>query len=135
MPAFTDQLGGNEPVGQRRACDGAQRGRITIRTGTQDEAVWLEVADTGSGIPPDTLNHIFEPFFTTKPVGKGTGLGFSLSYGIVQKHHGRIEVKSVVAQVTTFRVTLPMHRPVNIGLSAACQRHATAASSPVRFSS
>lgn len=91
---------------------GEERGCITIRTGTatggNGEQVWLEVADTGSGIPPHTLKRIFEPFFTTKPIGKGTGLGLSLSYGIVQKHHGHIDVQSVVGQGTTFRVTLPI---------------------------
>ncbi|MBW8846839.1 MAG: ATPase [Burkholderiales bacterium] len=89
---------------------GEKRGRITIRTGAEEGQVWMEVSDTGSGIPPETLKHIFEPFFTTKPVGKGTGLGLSLSYGIVQKHHGRIDVESVVGQGTTFRVTLPVRQ-------------------------
>lgn len=89
---------------------GEKRGRITIRTGTEGEQVWLEVGDTGSGIPPETLKRIFEPFFTTKPIGKGTGLGLSLSYGIVQKHNGRIDVDSVVDHGTTFRVTLPIRQ-------------------------
>ena len=89
---------------------GDTRGCITIRTGAEGEHVWLEVGDTGSGIPPETLKRIFEPFFTTKPIGKGTGLGLSLSYGIVQKHNGRIEVDSVVDQGTTFRVTLPIRQ-------------------------
>ncbi len=89
---------------------GEQRGCITIRTGTEGEHVWLEVGDTGSGMPPETLKRIFEPFFTTKPIGKGTGLGLSLSYGIVQKHNGRIDVDSVVDQGTTFRVTLPIRQ-------------------------
>jgi PAS domain S-box-containing protein len=84
------------------------QGEITIRTGRQDDRVWIEVADTGSGIPGENLTRIFEPFFTTKPVGKGTGLGLSLSYGIVVKHHGKIEVKSEVGKGTTFRVTLPI---------------------------
>lgn len=90
---------------------GEKRGCISIRTGTDGEHVWLEVGDTGSGIPPETLKRIFEPFFTTKPIGKGTGLGLSLAYGIVQKHHGRIDVDSVVGEGSTFRVTLPIRQP------------------------
>jgi two-component system NtrC family sensor kinase len=87
------------------------RGTITLRTGTEDGGIWLEVADTGCGIPPENLKRIFEPFFTTKPVGKGTGLGLSLSYGIVQRHHGRIEVKSEPGTGTAFRLHLPLRQP------------------------
>jgi PAS domain S-box-containing protein len=83
-----------------------EKGVITIRTGTQDKEVWVEVEDTGRGIAPEVINRIFEPFFTTKPVGVGTGLGLSLSYGIIQKHHGRIEVKSTLGKGTTMRVWL-----------------------------
>ncbi len=86
-----------------------QKGRITLRTGSDEAQVWVEVADTGKGIAPEHLGRIFEPFFTTKPVGKGTGLGLSLAYGIVGKHGGRIEVSSTVGAGTTFRVVLPRH--------------------------
>jgi two-component system NtrC family sensor kinase len=82
-------------------------GRITIRTGQEAENIWVEVEDTGSGIEKKNLTRIFDPFFTTKPVGQGTGLGLSLSYGIVQKHGGRIEVRSERGKGTTFRVVLP----------------------------
>ena len=84
------------------------RGTITLRTGSQGDKVWVEIADTGKGIAPEHMQKIFEPFFTTKPIGKGTGLGLSLSYGIIQKHHGHIEVQSEVGKGTTFRVWLPV---------------------------
>ena len=112
LPSQINQVVMNLVVNAAHAI-GEQRGRITIRTGAQDERVWLEVTDTGSGISQDTLKRIFEPFFTTKPVGKGTGLGLSLSYGIVQMHQGHIDVSSVVGQGTTFRVTLPVRRSTN----------------------
>jgi signal transduction histidine kinase len=88
-----------------------QFGRIVLRSGQHDDWVWLEVEDSGHGIEPRLLNRIYEPFFTTKPVGKGTGLGLALSYSIVQKHHGRIEVFSEPGQGTRFRVWLPTRQP------------------------
>ncbi|WP_407733495.1 ATP-binding protein [Pseudomonas citronellolis] len=88
-----------------------QFGRITLRTGGSDGWTWIEVEDTGKGIDAKTLNRIFEPFFTTKPVGKGTGLGLALSYSIVQKHNGRIEVDSTPGLGTRFRVWLPVRQP------------------------
>lgn len=90
---------------------GEERGRITLRTGCDnDNEVWIEVEDTGGGIAPEHLSRIFDPFFTTKPVGQGTGLGLSLAYSTVQKHHGRIEVHSVPGSGTTFRLTLPVRQ-------------------------
>ncbi|WP_445368898.1 ATP-binding protein [Methylomonas sp. BW4-1] len=82
-------------------------GRITLRTAYDEQNVWVEVEDTGKGIKPEQLGKIFDPFFTTKSVGMGTGLGLSLSYGIVKKHNGRIEVKSELGKGTCFRVCLP----------------------------
>ncbi len=91
---------------------GPERGRITVRTGVSGDKVWVEIADSGCGIPEEIRQKIFDPFFTTKPVGKGTGLGLSLSYGIVQNHNGKIELDSVVGQGSTFRITLPIqHTP------------------------
>lgn len=84
-------------------------GVITVSTGCSDDGVWIKISDTGSGIPPENLNRIFEPFFTTKPVGSGTGLGLSLSYGIVKKHGGRIDVESEVGKGTSFTIHLPLH--------------------------
>ncbi len=88
-----------------------ERGTITVRTGQESENIWIEVADTGSGIPPENLNRIFDPFFTTKEVGKGTGLGLNLAYNIVHAHGGKISVDSTVGEGTTFRIELPIAGP------------------------
>lgn len=88
-----------------------QQGAIHLRTGSGAARVWVEVADSGTGIAPEHLKHLFEPFFTTKPMGEGTGLGLSLSYGIVQRHGGNIEVQSEAGQGTRFRVVLPVRPP------------------------
>jgi len=92
-----------------QAIDG--EGVISVRTGHEPGQVWVEIGDTGNGIPPEVLQRIFDPFFTTKPVGKGTGLGLSISYGIVAKHHGRIEVESTPQAGSRFRVILPVRQP------------------------
>ncbi|MHA4966067.1 ATP-binding protein [Pseudomonas extremorientalis] len=89
---------------------GPERGTITISNGVEGEHVWLEVADNGCGIAPESVQKIFDPFFTTKPVGEGTGLGLSLSYGIVKKHRGDISVSSEPGKGTTFRVVLPIRQ-------------------------
>ena len=86
-------------------------GHIVLRSGCESDTVWIEVQDSGQGIAPENLEHIFEPFYTTKPVGQGTGLGLSLSWGIVHRHHGHIDVHSVPGQGTTFRVVLPINPP------------------------
>ncbi|MCA8967481.1 MAG: hybrid sensor histidine kinase/response regulator, partial [Planctomycetes bacterium] len=75
------------------------------------DGVFVEVEDTGCGMPEEVLHQIFDPFFTTKPVGKGTGLGLSISYGIVQTHHGRLDVRSRPGEGTCFHVWLPLAQP------------------------
>jgi len=87
------------------------RGTITIACGTRDDEVWIEVQDTGCGMAPEVARRIFDPFFTTKPVGQGTGLGLSVSYSIVKRHGGRIEVESTPGEGTTFRVWMPIAQP------------------------
>jgi PAS domain S-box-containing protein len=69
--------------------------------------VKLQVADTGSGMPPEVMKRIFEPYFTTKPKGRGTGLGLSIVHSIVEKHGGQIQVESVMGRGTTFTIHLP----------------------------
>ena len=87
----------------------ADKGTITVSSGVEADEVWIAIADTGCGIPPEVLGHIFDPFFTTKPVGHGTGLGLSVSYSIVKRHGGRIEVESAPGKGSIFRVWLPIH--------------------------
>ena len=85
------------------------QGTITIRTGRDNaDNVYIEVIDTGKGIEDQHLKKLFDPFFSTKPVGEGTGLGLSLSYSIIQKHGGRIEVESELKKGTKFTVWLPI---------------------------
>lgn len=89
----------------------AERGTITLTTGVDGDEVWVSIVDSGCGIPEESLARIFDPFYTTKPIGRGTGLGLAICYGIVAKHHGRIEVSSRLGFGSTFRVVLPVRQP------------------------
>jgi len=83
-------------------------GVLTVRTGLDRDQVFVEIGDTGPGVPPEIRERIFEPFFTTKPVGEGTGLGLDITWRIVvNKHHGDVQVESVPGD-TRFRVRLPL---------------------------
>ncbi|MGC2049689.1 MAG: ATP-binding protein, partial [Gallionella sp.] len=84
------------------------RGKIILTTRVEGEGVAVDVADNGSGIPPEVMKKIFDPFFTTKEIGKGTGLGLSISYKIVQQHGGHIKVDSRVGAGAKFTVWLPL---------------------------
>nr|WP_295078138.1 ATP-binding protein [uncultured Roseateles sp.] len=88
-----------------------QRGEIQLSTRCVDDWVCIKVIDNGSGMPPEVLRRIFDPFFTTKSVGQGTGLGLSLSFSIIQKHGGRIEVESTPGKGTCFQVWIPVRGP------------------------
>lgn len=91
------------------AVDGS--GTIGIRTGADEHQAWVDIADTGRGIPPENLARVFEPFFTTKPPGAGMGLGLSVAYAIVAMHGGSITVSSQAGKGSRFRVILPLHQP------------------------
>ena len=87
-------------------------GKLTIsdKVSEDKESIEISFADTGEGISKENLNKIFEPFFTTKKVGQGTGLGLSVSYGIVKDHGGDIRVETTVREGTTFTVILPFRK-------------------------
>ena len=87
-------------------------GRITLATSNGEEGLLtVEVSDNGVGIAPEDVVKIYDPFFTTKGVGRGTGLGLAVTYGIVQEHSGHINVASTPGLGTTFRITLPTRDP------------------------
>jgi PAS domain S-box-containing protein len=85
-------------------------GILEVRTGAHNGSVEIEIADTGNGIPRDHIHKIFDPFFTTKPGGRGTGLGLSVSYGIIKEHAGKIDVRSMPGRGTSFHVEFPAVR-------------------------
>ena len=87
---------------------GDNNGEVRITTKHNGATVAVSIADTGQGISPENLKRIFDPFFTTKPVGEGTGLGMSITHGIIEQHGGAIAVESDVGKGTTFRITLPI---------------------------
>ncbi len=89
--------------------DRSQPGIITLRTAMENkDTVRIEIADDGSGIPADVLPKIFDPFFTTKEIGKGTGMGLSISFKIIQEHGGKILVDTEPGMGTVFSILLPI---------------------------
>ncbi len=85
-------------------------GMLEVRTSAHNGSVEIEVVDTGNGIPREHIHKIFDPFFTTKATGRGTGLGLSVSYGIIKEHAGRIDVRSTPGRGTSFHVEFPAVR-------------------------
>ena len=83
-------------------------GWLSVTTRSEGDVQIAEVADTGSGIPPEHLARIYDPFFTTKAIGRGTGLGLSISYGIVREHGGSLRCDSTVGKGTRFALALPV---------------------------
>lgn len=87
------------------------QGILRIALTQVDGNAQIAIQDSGSGISPEHLKRIFDPFFTTKPEGEGTGLGLSVSYGIIANHRGRIDVESEMGKGTTFTIVLPVTQP------------------------
>ncbi|HKV47694.1 MAG TPA: ATP-binding protein [Candidatus Acidoferrales bacterium] len=85
-------------------------GMLEVRTMAHNGSVEVELTDNGAGIPSEHLHKIFDPFFTTKPTGRGTGLGLSVSYGIIKEHAGKVDVKSTPGKGTSFRLEFPSAR-------------------------
>jgi two-component system NtrC family sensor kinase len=97
-----------------------KQGEIALVSWSDNNFVYVSVADNGCGIPEEIQSKIFEPFFTTKEIGKGTGLGLSISYDIIRKHGGDLTVESIVGKGTTFTVKLPLaEMPEESELAAA----------------
>ena len=95
-------------------------GRILLRSGFDEDGVWVEISDSGCGIAAEQLPRVFEPFFTTQPVGSGTGLGLTTAWDIVvDKHGGRIDVRSTPGDGSSFTVWLPRNRSETSTPSAA----------------
>ena len=106
MPAQLNQVFMNMVLNSAHSID--IHGEIRVKTGRENDWVFISIADTGCGMTPEVKAKIFDPFFTTKRVGSGTGLGLSVAYGIINKHQGRIEVQSEVGKGTLFTVWLPI---------------------------
>jgi len=108
IPSQLNQVFMNLLVNAAHAIE--EKGTVYIRTGiTEGDLIFVEIEDTGHGIPEEKLSSIFDPFYTTKEVGKGTGLGLSLAYGIIEKHKGNIQVKSKLEIGTKFRIEIPIN--------------------------
>ena len=86
-------------------------GLVRISTWHEDDKVFITVNDNGPGIRAEHLDKIFSPFFSTKPEGENTGLGLSICYGIINAHHGTIEVKSEPGAGAEFHISLPIKQP------------------------
>jgi two-component system, NtrC family, sensor kinase len=105
-PGKINQVFLNLLVNAVQACEPG--GIVSARTRLEAGQAVVEVQDNGCGIKPEHRSRLFEPFFTTKPIGQGTGLGLSVSYGTIRDHGGSIEVESEVGRGSTFRIRLPL---------------------------
>jgi CheY-like chemotaxis protein/two-component sensor histidine kinase len=108
------------------------RGRVWLRLGAHENVASITVEDDGPGIPPDRLTRIFDPFYTTKPEGEGTGLGLSVSAGIIADHNGKISAAERPGGGARFVVDLPLSRVEPVGPAPDRMRPAAVPAAPVR---
>ena len=117
-----------EAMGPTAGRDAGGTLSLDLRSGGEDGKLRLTVADTGIGMSDETRAHIFEPFFTTKSDARGVGLGLSVAYGILQRHHAAVDVESAVGKGTVFTLTFPVRQPgasaQNSTLSSVEGKHA-----------
>ncbi|MBK9443056.1 MAG: GAF domain-containing protein [Comamonadaceae bacterium] len=111
IPAQINQVFMNLLVNAAQSIE--EHGTIVLRSGVDGDSVWVAVQDNGCGIASDKMSRIFDPFYTSKPVGKGTGLGLTMVWSIVQRHQGSIDVQSTVGQGSCFTLRLPINGPLN----------------------
>ncbi len=110
-PSQLNQVFLNIITNAAHATEDRGRGTLTLKTSVQKDQVVVQISDDGPGIPKEIINKIFDPFFTTKPVGKGTGMGLSISKKIIEEgHNGRIDVKTEKGKGTDFFIYLPMKK-------------------------
>ncbi|MEB3338155.1 MAG: PAS domain S-box protein [Leptolyngbyaceae bacterium] len=114
MNILSNALDSLEERDTQRSADAIQQAPSTIHISTRmlgDHQVAIQFTDNGTGIPESVQNRLFDPFFTTKPVGKGTGMGLSISYQIVtEKHHGSLECVSTPGEGATFVIIIPVRQ-------------------------
>lgn len=120
LPKIEANAGQLNQVWMNLLANGAQAvgevgGEVKIKTELASDRIVVQISDTGIGIPKEDLGRIFDPFFTSKPVGEGSGLGLSISFGIVERHGGNISVVSQPGKGSTFTVSLPLDNSRPLG--------------------
>lgn len=114
-PSALQQVFTNLFLNACQAMPGGGQLSVCSRLAEIGQQIQIRFSDTGCGIPAENLNQVFDPFFTTRPVGQGVGLGLTIAYSVAEQHGGSIQVRSTVGAGSTFTVTLPVHKPNELG--------------------
>jgi two-component system NtrC family sensor kinase len=107
-PNELNQVFLNLIINAKQATENSKEATINISSHYQDDTIFIRIQDNGCGMSEEVKKQIFVPFFTTKPVGKGTGMGMAVAYGIIANHQGKIIVESIEGSGTTFEIQLPV---------------------------